>query len=146
MSDESLLSFVELPIPPYSLRGISQTLTPIGQASNLRRTINGTLLDKASPDFQKYISSIRCTDQQSPGLDGVWPGRLLTMHAAIELAFEGSTDQTDSFARPPVPNSIREESGFTFYRPILIVRIVSYDTEFAEYEGQLAWELQVEEV
>lgn len=145
-TESSLLSFVELGIPPYALRGITQTLEPIDQAKNTRRTINGILRDVASPDFQKFRSVIQCTDQQSPGLSGVWPGRQLTMWSAIEMSFEGSTDETDSFERPPVENSIREESGFTFYRPILVVMITDYRTEFAEWQADLAWQLEVEEV
>lgn len=142
----SLLSFVELAIPPYALRGISQSLEPIEQASNLRRTVNAVLKDISSPDFRKYRSTIRCNDQQSPGLDGIWPGQLLTMWSAAELSFEGSTDDTDAFARPPVEGSIREEGGFTFYRPILSVRVIGYSTELAEWDAEVSWQMDVEEV
>lgn len=155
MSDEPLLpsalSFTELGIPPYALRGISQTLEPIDQASNVKRTINGSLKDVSSPDFRKYRSSIRCTDQQSPGLGRLWPGQRLTMQCAAELSFEGSTDENataDSdgpFERPVVGGSVREESGFTFYRPELTVLVVNYSTDFEEYEGKVAWQLDVEE-
>lgn len=140
----SLLSFVELGLPPYSLRGITQSLQPISQASNLRRTANADLDDVSDPLFQKYRSTIRCTDQQSPGLDGVWPGRQLTMHCAVELSSEGSTGTTGLF-RSAVPNSIREENGFTFYRPILIVRVLDYQKSLVEWAADLAWQLDVEE-
>lgn len=150
MSDEPLLpsalSFSELGIPPYALRGIQQSLQPIDQASNVKRTINGTLKDVSSPDFRKYRSTIRCTDQQSPGLGKLWPGQRLTMQCASELSFEGSTDDSDGpFERPVVAGSAREESGFTFYRPQLTVLVVAYNTELEEYEGQVAWQLDVEE-
>lgn len=143
----SALSFDELEIPPYALRGIRQTLQPINQASNMRRTINAVLRDVGAPDFRKYRSQIRCTDQQSPGLGKLWPGMQLTMHAAIELSFEGSTSDSDGpFERPAVIGSVREESGFTFYRPILVVRVVDYSTECAEWDAEVAWSLDVEEV
>lgn len=142
----SALSFVELAIPPYALRGISQTLEHIDQASRMKRTINGVLRDVASPDFRKYQCSIKCTDMQSPGLDGIWPGMQLTMHSAAELSFEGSTDDSDGFQRDVVPGSVREESGFTFYRPVLLVRVIDYTTEFAEWEAEVAWQLNVEEI
>lgn len=143
----SALSFLELAIPPYALRGISQTLEPIDQAGKLKRTINAVLRDVSSPDFRKYQSSIRCTDQQSPGLGKLWPGMPLTMYCAAELSFEGSTDDSDGpFERPAVPDSVREESGFTFYRPILSVRVTGWQTQFAEWEAEVAWQLDVEEV
>lgn len=141
----SLLSFVELGIAPYALRGIQQSLQPITQASNMRRTANGSLEDVSDPIFQKFKSTIRCTDQQSPGLDGIWPGRQLTMYCAVEISSEGSTSTAGLF-RPPVPNSIRTESGFIFYRPILIVRVSDYQTSFAEWQADLAWQLDLEEV
>lgn len=141
----SLLSFVELGIAPYALRGIAQTLQPIAQASNLRRTANGSLEDVSDPLFQKYKSTIRCTDQQSPGLDGVWPGLQLTMWCAVELSSEGNTGTVGLF-RPAVPNSIRQENGFTFYRPILIMRVLDYQTSFDEWPANLAWQLDLEEV
>jgi hypothetical protein len=141
----SALAFVELAIPPYALRGISQTLEPIEQASNARRTINGVLKDVSSPDFRKYRTQIRCTDQQSPGLGELWPGMQLTMHSAAELSFEGSTGSS-GLERPAVGGSLREESGFTFYRPVLIVRVIDYSTDFAEWDAEVAWQLRAEEI
>jgi hypothetical protein len=142
----SALSFQELDIPPYALRGISQTLEPIDQASALKRTINAVLRDVASPDFRKYKSSIRCTDFQSPGLGKLWPGMPLTMSCAHELSFEGSTDDSDGpFERPAVAGSVRDANGFTFYRPVLAVRVTAWSGHFAEWQAEYAWQLDVEE-
>jgi len=38
-------------VPPYSARGLTQTLTPIAAAANMRRTINGELLDLSAGQF-----------------------------------------------------------------------------------------------
>lgn len=143
----SALGFSELAIPPFALRGISQSLEPIDQAAALKRTINGILVDVASVDFRKYQSSIRCTDFQSPGLGKLWPGMALTMLCAHELSFEGSTDDSDGpFERPVVDGSVREANGFTFYRPILSVRVIGWSGQFAEWQAEYAWQLDVEEI
>lgn len=141
----SLLSIVELGMPEHSIRGITQSLAPIDQATNLKRTINGELDDVSDPAFRKFQSTIQCKDFASPGLDGVWPGQILTVHCVIERCVEGSTS-TAGFDRPPVPNSIREWGGFTFYRPIIVFRVIKYAEDFDEYPGDLAWQLELEEV
>lgn len=140
----SLLAFVELAQPPYSLRGITEQIELIPQATNLRRDVNGVLHDVGSPDFRQYRITVQCRDQQSPGLDDVWPGRELTMHAASEFSTQGASD-SDGFARPPVSGSVRTEGDFIFYRPIFLVKVIEYRTEFEEYEAGLSWELVLEE-
>lgn len=140
----SLLSMIELGIAPYALRGISQTLEPIDAAGDFRRTASGTLIHISAPQFQKYRTTIRCSDLSSPGLDNVWQGMRVTMHCAAELGYEGSTD-TSGRGRPAVPNSIRDEEGWTFYRPIIVFLITGYSIDFAEWDAEYAWELTAEE-
>lgn len=141
----SLLSFVELAIPPYALRGINENLSPIGQAANIERDINGGLHNLSAEGFQKYRGRIECTDFDSPGLGYVWPGMLLTMHAVSELSFEGDTDSA-GFPRPPVPGSTREADGFTFFRPILEIMITDCGQGFREWEAEYSWFIEFEEV
>jgi hypothetical protein len=47
-------------LPPYAARGITQTLDPINQAANLRRTVNGDLKDISFSSFRKYKSTLSC--------------------------------------------------------------------------------------
>ena len=66
MSDVLTLSGIG--VPPYSARGASQTLEPIASSQQLRRTINGELIDISRAEFRKYRSTISCVDQQPPAV------------------------------------------------------------------------------
>ena len=72
-------------LPPASIRGVTQTLVPIGAAAQLMRTVNGTLIDVSAAAFRKYASTIRCSDQAPPALDGIWPGAPVTVDCVAEL-------------------------------------------------------------
>ena len=64
-------------MPPYSARGLTQTLEPIEASVQLRRTVNGALADLSYEPFRKYKSTISCQDQEPPAVDGrvAWAGR-----------------------------------------------------------------------
>ena len=47
-------------LPAASIRGVTQTLEPIGAAAQLMRTVNGALVDVSAAAFRKYASTIRC--------------------------------------------------------------------------------------
>jgi hypothetical protein len=83
--ENTVLRLTGVGIPPYSARGLRQTLVPIGAAAQLRRTINGTLRDFSAEQFRKYSSVIQGDDQQPPAVDGVWPGRQVTVHCITEV-------------------------------------------------------------
>lgn len=139
----TLLSISGINIPPYSARGISQTLAPIAGAANLRRTVNGTLVDLSASQFRKYASTISCTDQQHPALNGVWPGVQVTVDCICELSYLTSGGSAD---RTVVPGSSRTEGLYTFYRPRLIMRVLSYDIQTDEWGAAVGWSLELEEV
>jgi hypothetical protein len=54
-------------VPPYSARGISQSLAPIAQAGNIVRAIAGNLLDLSYSPFRKYKSSNHMQRPETPG-------------------------------------------------------------------------------
>ena len=141
MSD--MLTLSGIGVPPYSARGASQTLEPIQASQQLRRTINGELIDISRAEFRKYRSTISCVDQQPPAVDGVWPGRVLTMGCISELSYltVGGTP-----ARPVVAGSSRTEGDYTFYRPSLTMRVVAFSQDTDEYGAAVSWSLQLEEV
>src|SRR5579872_1910799 len=85
MANESVLSLLGLGVPPYSARGLSQTLEPLDQAASLQRTINGELIDLSRAEFRKYKSTISGTDQRPPSCDGLWPGREVVVDCVAEL-------------------------------------------------------------
>jgi len=130
-------------LTPYAARGVEQSLEVIGQASAMRRTVNGDLVDISAPEFRKYTSTISCTDMNVPAIDGVWPGQAVQVDCVTELAYltTGGTP-----ARPVVPDSSRVDGTFTFYRPRLQMRIVSVAQALTETEAALGWTLELEEI
>ena len=141
MSDVLTLSGIG--VPPYSARGASQTLEPIGSSQQLRRTINGELIDISRAEFRKYRSTISCVDQQPPAIDGVWPGQVLTVGCISELSYLTAGGAP---ARPLVSGSSRTEGDYTFYRPSLTMRVVAFSQDTDEYGAAVSWSLQLEEV
>jgi hypothetical protein len=148
MSNETLLVLSGPGVAPYSARGLTQTLTPIGAAANNRRSINGDLLDLSQPQFRKYASSISCADQLAPALDGVWPGMTLTVDCVAELSYKTSGG---SPSRPIVDvasseEATRTEGAYTYYRPRLTMKVMAHNQQEDEYGRVVQWSLELEEV
>ena len=53
MAGESMLTLSGVGVPPYSARGLTQSLEPIDGAAQLRRTVNGALADLSYEPFRK---------------------------------------------------------------------------------------------
>lgn len=141
-ADNTILSFSGMGIPPYSARGLTQSLEPIGEASQLRRTINGSLKDLSVSQFRKYKSVISGDDQQPPAFAQRWPGNTIIVDCIAELAYE--TDSAEVPEREIV--SSRTEGDFTFYRPRITFRIVSFSMDADEWEAGVKWKLELEEI
>lgn len=144
MTDLTLLRLSPIGIPPYSARGITQSLSHIDAAVSQRRTVNGVMVDLSVPELRKYQSTISCTDQQHPALSGVWPGRILTVDCVSELSYADNTD--GAAERTVVSGSQRTEDGFVFYRPRLTMMVVSYETSFDEWGADVNWTMKMVEV
>lgn len=142
MSDDTLLALTGIGIPDYSARGLTQTLEPIEASANLRRTVNGALVDFSYVPFRKYKSTISCQDQEPPAIDGVWPGRLVTVDCVAELSYPAASAPT----RPVVPGSVRNGGAFTFYRPQLEMLVTGFSISWDEYGATTHWQMDLEEV
>jgi hypothetical protein len=142
MSDDTLLVLSGIGVPDYSARGLTQTLEPIEAAAQLRRSINGDLLDLSYGPFRKYKSTISCQDQEPPAVDGVWPGRVITVDCVAEFSYPAG----GSPARPVVSGSARTEGAFVFYRPQLRMLVTGFSMSRDEYGAAVSWQLQLEEV
>ena len=138
-----MLTLSGIGVPPYSARGLTQTLEPIDASSQLRRTVNGALVDLSYEPFRKYKSTISCQDQAPPAIDGVWPGQIVTVECVAELCF---VTAGGSPARLMVEESERTEGAFTFYRPILTMRVTGFSVSRDEYGSSVNWHMQMEEV
>lgn len=131
-------------VPPYSARGLSQSIEQIDAGVVLARDWNGNLLDLSNPNFQKYRTSISGDDQAPPAFDGVWLGRLITIECIQEFSY--LTGMVGAPHRTPVAGSSRVEGAFTFYRPTLVCRITAFGIDEEEWAAGVGWSLEAEEV
>lgn len=141
-ANPTVLSLVGMGVPPYSARGLSQTLTPIAASQHLERTINGELVDFSYEPMQKYKSTISGNDQMPPACDGVWSGKIIEVECIAELC----TSEYALLGRTAVLGSLRDEAGFTTYRPKLTMMVVNFSQDQDEYGRQIGWSLELEEV
>lgn len=139
----TLLRLDGIGVPAYSARGLRQTYKPIQQASQVRRTVNGSLKDISFDGFQKYMTTITGSDQMPPAVDGIWPGLEVTVECIFELAY---LTLGGSPARTVVSGSSRVVGKFTFYRPVLTCRIVDFNVDTDEYDAVVSWSMQLEEI
>lgn len=151
MTVETVLSIEGLDLPPYSARGLKQTITPISSAAVLRRDLNGALQDLGASQFRKLATTITGADVAPPALDGVWPGAVLVIDCLQEWAVRGvfaeDTEATElPLGRDYVPGSIRNDGTFTYYRPRLTMRLVEFSMDADEWAAGVAWNMTCEEI
>lgn len=130
-------------VPPYSARGLTQTLTPIQAAANYRRTVNGNLLDLSLAQFRKYASTISCDDQESPAMDAVPIGAVVEVDCVAELAYLTTGGAP---AKPVVTGSSRVSGEHTMYRPKLVMMVTAKSQETNEWGAAVSWSVELEEV
>ncbi len=140
---DTLLVLTGVGVPSYSARGLTQTLEPIEAAAQLRRSINGDLLDLSYGPFRKYKSTISCQDFEPPSVDGVWPGHVVQVECVAELSYLASGGTP---TRTAVDGSEREVDGYVFYRPILDMRVTGFSLQRDEYGATVGWQMQLEEI
>lgn len=129
----------------YQARGLTQTLEPIQSSSQLERTINGTLHDLSAPQFRKYQSKITVGDEvEHPPIDNIWPGMLVTVECAVQLVYP--VGRSGSPARTEVSGSSYTQNGFVFYRPVLQMRIRSFEEHLDEWQRKVGWTMDLEEL
>jgi len=143
MASGTLLEISGPGIADYSARGATQTLDPIDASAVMARTVNGALIDLSPPQMRRYKSTISCNDTETPALDGVWPGMVLTVDCVAELGYltAGGTPQ-----RTVVTGSARTSGAWSYYRPRLDMRVMQYSVSRDEYGAMTDWSLDLEEV
>ena len=139
----TLLVLTGVGVPPYSARGISQSLEPIDGAAQVFRSCNGVAMDFSHQQFRKYKTSITCSDQNAPALNGVWPGKVITVECVCELGYLTAGGAPE---RPVVPDSSHVEGAYTFYRPVLDIMVTALNSECAEWDAGMTWAIEGEEV
>lgn len=68
-------------IPARSDDTVSVKIAPISEAADLRRTVNGDLVNLARSVFQKYAVSISGSGINLPALAPIWPGQYVELLA-----------------------------------------------------------------
>lgn len=142
MAGETVLVISGDGMPPFAVRGITQSLEPI-----------------EAVQFDKYKSTISFEDVDSPAFDtlkvGNWrrtvngglvdlsgKGSTVTVDCALELCFkDGGTAQ-----RTIVPGSLRRDGDFWFYRPRLTMGVIGKSQELREFEATVSSSLDLEEI
>lgn len=168
MSDETILKLGDLIIPVGAGRGITQTLQPIDNG-DLRRTVNGTLLDLTRTENRKYESQVQCTDMAAPTLAGIWKGSEIAVNCIKHLRQVVTPESTNvTLIRDPVAGSVvgYDSSGnkvtpdsvvnrdVTFlvnvamvkFRPALTMMVVALTENEDEYAAEEGWTIDLEEV
>jgi hypothetical protein len=148
VANETILVISGDGMPPYAVRGITESLVPIDAVQ-----------------FEKYRLTLSCEDVDSPAFDAVrvgnWRrtvggglydlsgnGSTLTVDCITELSYKTPTGSPPSYtaSRTVVPGSERTANGFTFYRPRLTVGVIGKSQETDEYGARRSWELECEEI
>jgi hypothetical protein len=132
----TLLMFEEIGAQPlFSSRGAEQTFELIEQNAPPEYDINGDLIDMSLPQFSLYRTRITCRDQRPPANDGIFRGKLLTVHCAAFLQRKTG----DAAARPVVSGSEFTNGAYVMYRPKLVCRLADMANAWAEWEAQNSW-------
>ncbi len=129
-------------IPDFSARGLVESLRAIkGPAP--RRTVNAKLVDVTDPRFQKYLLTITGNDQEPPAFDDTWVGQTVTVDALSKLSY---LTAGGSPGRTVVPGSSVVNGLFTVYRPRLVMLIMDLSNGRDEWQAQIPWSIDFEEV
>jgi hypothetical protein len=99
-------------------------------------------VDISAPQFRKFRSTISCNDQNTPALDGIWPGQQLTIDCVATLSYK---TLGGSPSRAIVPGSSYVEGAFTIYRPRLTMIVMNYAVQEDEYGAAVSRSLDLEE-
>ena len=144
-NSDTLLTISSFGTMLYQARGLTQTLSVIGAATQLERTINGGLVDFSAAQFRKYASKITSpNDVNSPPLDGVFPGMQVTVDCAVGFSYVTGTSGCPH--RTLVTGSGYTDGAYSFYRPHLTMLVRSVETTFDEWKNIVGWALELEEV
>jgi len=74
LSDVTDLVITGVTIPECAARGMVEEIGLIAQAAQVKRTVNGTLVDLSDPNFRKRKWRISGSDMSFPDFSSAWPG------------------------------------------------------------------------
>ena len=167
---ETLLTISGVGLPPMSARGCKQELIPLPNGE-FRKTVNGALVFVKTSEYQRYQTTIKCSDMNCPAVGNIWIGSKVEI-GCIQSIWQNadSSEKIIYLSRTPVKGSVivinsnnklirhtvegsavhilEEISGqiFISFRPILEMLITDFRVETNEWELKTSWILCAEEV
>lgn len=132
---------LEIVFPSGSEFGVSVDLATIGEAINMRRTVNATLKNLADPAFRKYAFTITASGFVLPTLEGIWEGERFTVECPVSLREVGGSP-----SRPAVAGSVKVVGGTVEYMPVFDALLVGKSQNEEEGKASASWSLDFEEV
>lgn len=148
----TLLVINGMPFSKYATRGVKESIAPLEDSSQFRRTVNKTLryVGVGEP-ARKFKYTYSGEDLVGLPVNSLYIGQNVTFHAVEEFGEHGTipvnpNDWTENI-RPIVPGSLRQGiDGFIYYRPVITGLVTAFSTERDEWGAVTSWSLEIEEV
>ncbi len=131
---------------PFSARDLTQTLeeiSPVGGEGLFERNGNGGLINYARQQFQKYKSTITCTDVSAPALDNSWRGATVLVNCAATLWYPAGGSPNRNVVPGTTPAEL--DTGFFSYYPQLTMMVMNVRNGFREWKAEYFWQMDLEE-
>lgn len=148
----TLLVINGLPFSNFATRGVKETVEPLEDSSQFRRTVNKILrYTGVGEPARKFKFSYSGEDLKGLPVNALYIGKPVIFHGITEFGEYGNLPSnpdlwTDNI-RPMVPGSLRQGiDGFIYYRPIISGLITSFSTNEDEWGAVTSWSLEIEEV
>lgn len=170
MTDETILVLGDLVFPAGSGRGITQSIQPIDNG-DVRRSVNGTLIDLTREQNRKFESQIQLQDMATPTLAGIWKGKIINPVECITPFREtvSPASATHTIIRTPVAGSVwgyddatgdkvfptdvtgeditfADPVNYIEYRPSLVMMVLAHTIDADEYAAGEGYTIDLEEV
>ena len=152
------LRFDGIAVYAKAARDVSQSLEPIDSEATWR-DVNGTLR-AASRRLRKYRSTISGSFMLPAQLGARWPGDVVSVECAAEIVHPGKVTESGR-ERPAVAGSLVYEGpdglqvpsstpagqvAVTRYRPVLQMRVISWQSTDQEGSASNSWSIELEEI
>jgi hypothetical protein len=109
-----------LSIPTCATRGLVEEIGVIEQSRQLKRTVNGTLVDLSDSNFRKRKWRVSGKDLRVPDFSSAWPGMAITITSTATPMGSGHLT--------------------------IVGMLVDWTTSYDEWEASASWTMDVEEI
>lgn len=165
MTDDTSLTIDGILIPVGAARGVKAALELVDNGQ-LRRTVNGELVDLTRTTSRKYKLSLSCSDLSTPTLADLVRGQAVTVVPPKRLRQAVPYSGTVTLRRPAAEGTLRaqDQSGaavactldgdvvsapagsIVSYLPVLDMLVASVSHDAEEWDATESWSIELEEV